>query len=381
MSPTESTGSTGGWQVFDVPRAYHDSFPAAQRPKLRPTWDVFGWSFIALTVVGLGLSAMMPLGYVVFPGPGVVAVATGYALVFTAVTWFLLSRLLIYRGTPWLLAGAAVLWGCTGAIALGAFTVSERLIDLAYDWDIGELAMSLGGAYPEEIAKALGVWLLLHVGRAWWNRPWHGLVAGVLVGIGFEAFENAGYAALFSVYHPTSDIAGVTDMWLLRLVGGPLLHALCTGLVGYGIGVAVYSAGMSRGRRLAWVLAGGAAGFTVHAGWNLLTNSLSTQIATMAVSWLLGVVLLTTAVVISTREARPLVAAGLYPSVSVYRRIPPAAPDVAPGPPPDFPPGYPRGYPGGYPPAFPPPQGSVPHPPGGWRPPPPQQYPPGYRSR
>ncbi|MEJ6550096.1 PrsW family intramembrane metalloprotease [Corynebacterium sp. USCH3] len=314
--------------MLDVPRAFHDAHPRAQRPALRPTWDVFGWSLLILTLVGLAASAIFPAVLVFFPGPGPVALAMGYALVFIAVTWFLLSRLLIYRGTPWLLAGAAVLWGMTGAFLLGAFTVSERLIDLSYSWNLDEFALSLGGAYPEELAKGLGVWLLLHVGRAWWNRPWHGLVAGMLVGIGFEAFENIGYAVMFSIYDPHSDLAGVSGMWLFRLVAGPLLHGICTGLVGFGIGMAVYSAGLTWQRRLAWVLGAGTAGFLVHAGWNLQLDSVVASVVNLVFFWTVGAVLLVTSIVISTKEARTLAAAGLYPAVSIYQRIPVAPPQA-----------------------------------------------------
>jgi RsiW-degrading membrane proteinase PrsW (M82 family) len=337
------------WRVLDVPRSHHDSFPPNQRPRLRPTWDIFGWSFLLITVASLSVTALTPAVLMFFPGPGPVVLASLYALAFIAVTWFLLSRTLIYRGTPWLLAGAAVLWGMTGSLAIGAFTVSERLIELSYSWDVDELALSLGGAYPEELAKALGVWLLLHTGRAWWNRPWHGLVAGMLVGIGFEAFENVGYAVMFSVYHPTSDLAGVSEMWLFRLVSGPLLHAVCTGLVGFGIGMAVYAAGLTWRRRLAWVLASGMAGFMVHAGWNLQLDSTAATVAHLVGSWGLGAALLVTAIVISTKEARALAAAGRYPAVSIYQRIPAPRPAAAfpqvqhmpPGVPPHGTPGYP----------------------------------------
>ncbi|MGO1948341.1 MAG: PrsW family intramembrane metalloprotease [Mycobacteriaceae bacterium] len=319
MPPSESRD---GWRVVDVPRAFHLSFPKHLRPALRPTWDVFGWSFAALTVLGQLVAAVVSAGFGIFPGAGPLGVAVGYMVVFLAVTWFLLSRLLIYRGTPWLLAAAAILWGMTGAFLIGAFTVSAHLIEVSYSWDVPEIALSLGGAYPEELAKGLGVWLLLHLGRAWWNRPWHGLVAGVLIGIGFEAFENMGYALSLAPLHASSDLAGTSEMWLLRIVAGPLLHAVCTGLVGYGIGMAVFGGGLTRLRRLAWVLSGGLAGFFVHFGWNLQMSTVPSQLVTMGISWACGTALLVTAIVLSTREARGLAAAGLYPAVTVYQRIP-----------------------------------------------------------
>lgn len=322
MQPEQQRPAPSDWQVTEVPRAYHDSFPKDQRPRLRPVWDIFTWTYILLVLGGLVLAAIIMIGYAVFPGPGVVALSLAIGAVYLAVVWFVISRLLIYRGTPKLLALTAMVWGATGGVLIGVSPTSGHLMELAYDWGVPEISMSLGGAYTEELAKGLGAWLVLQIGRAWWNRPWHGLVAGMLVGLGFETFENVMYASLFAISHPSSDIQGLLDMWLLRTVSGPLLHVLFSGLVGYGIGVAIFGRGLTRTHRLGWIVACGFAGFFFHACWNIILDSTAAQLTIYVVTWCAAAALLVAAIIRCTREARPAAEAGVYPVVSIYRKVP-----------------------------------------------------------
>jgi RsiW-degrading membrane proteinase PrsW (M82 family) len=357
---TMTTPPTGNgapdWEIVSVPRAWHDSHPPTARPRLKFFWDVFTVSLLVVTVLCALVIGFTLLGGMLFPGPGPTMLALGLGVVFAAVVWFIVSRTLLYRGTPVLLALAAILWGVTGGVVLGGFTSSEHLSELAVGWGMPQIAWSLAGAWPEETAKALGVVLLLFAGRTWWNRPWHGLVAGVLVGVGFEAFENALYAISLAPTHAVSDVQGVLEMWLIRLVAGPLLHALCTGLVGYAIGVALLRADLTGMQRAGWVLGGWGAGFAVHALWNLMPDwekdSTAAALVRMALVWVGGMAVLACIWVHSHREARAAADAGMYPVVTVYRKRPVAVAGV-----PGMPglPGLP-GYPGatvmpGYPPA------------------------------
>ncbi|CAM5317205.1 PrsW family intramembrane metalloprotease [Corynebacterium variabile] len=352
------------WEIVSVPRAWHDAHPPTARPRLKFFWDVFTISLLVVTILCALVTGFTVLGGMLFPGPGPTVLALGLGVVFAAVVWFIVSRTLLYRGTPVLLALAAILWGVTGGVVLGGFTSSEHLSELAVGWGTPQIAWSLAGAWPEETAKALGVVLLMFAGRTWWNRPWHGLVAGVLVGVGFEAFENALYAISLAPTHAVSDVQGVLEMWLIRLVAGPLLHALCTGLVGYAIGVALLRADLTGVQRVGWVLGGWGAGFAVHALWNLIPDwekdSTAAGLIRMSLVWVGGTAVLVTIWVHSHREARAAADAGMYPVVTVYRKRPVAGVPMTglpgvPGMPgyPQYPwyPGY-RGYPG-YPPAAP----------------------------
>lgn len=350
--------SSPGWEITSVPRAWHDAWPKNARPRLKLFWDVSTVSLLVLTVLCGLVTAVILVGGVIFPGPGPTGLAAGIGVGFTAVIWFLVSRSILYRGTPWFLALAALSWGATAGVVLGGFTSSGHLSELAVGWGTPAIAWSLAGAWPEETAKALGVFLLLFAGRTWWNRPWHGLVAGVLVGVGFEALENALYAISIAPTDPESDITGVLQMWLLRILAGPLLHALCTGIVGFAIGTALLRAGLSWRQQIGWVLGGWAAGFSVHALWNLSpgweTGSAVASVLRLALVWSAGAAILVTAIVRSTREARAAAKAGLYPAVTIYRKVPPPLPPgVFPGLPPFVPPVATPGLPPGQFPGYP----------------------------
>ncbi|WP_297009303.1 PrsW family intramembrane metalloprotease, partial [uncultured Corynebacterium sp.] len=325
------------FEILTVPRTWHDAHPPTARPRLRIFWDVFAVSLLVLTVLcalGTGLTVVSGM---LFPGPGPTMLALGLGMLFAALVWFVVSRTLLYRGTPVRLALAAVLWGVTGGVVLGGFTSSEHLSELAVGWGTPQIAWSLAGAWPEETAKALGVVLLLFAGRTWWNRPWHGLIAGVLVGVGFEAFENALYAISLAPTHAVSDVRGVLEMWLIRLIAGPLLHALCTGIVGYAIGTALLRADLTTAQRASWIIGGWGAGFSVHTLWNLMPDweqdSYAASVVRMAVVWIGGMSLLAMAWFRSHREARAAADAGTYPVVTVYRKrpLPVAVPGTWPG--------------------------------------------------
>ncbi|AGP29807.1 PrsW family intramembrane metalloprotease [Corynebacterium terpenotabidum] len=340
---TVPASGTPGWEITSVPRAWHDTWPRDQRPRLGIFWDVFTVSLLFLTLGCALMTGLIVVGGAFFPGPGPTFLALGIGVVFVLVIWFLFSRSILYRGTPVHLALAAVLWGVTGGVVLGGFTSSNHISELAVGWGTPQIAWSLAGAWPEETAKGLGVVLLLFAGRTWWNRPWHGLVAGVLIGLGFEAFENALYAISLAPAHASSDMAGVVEIWLFRLVAGPLLHALCTGLVGYAIGTALLRSNLAVRQRAGWVVGGWAAGFAVHALWNLApgweADSPAASLVRLALVWTGGAAVLVIAVIRSSREARAAADAGLYPVVTIYRKItePVAVPWM---------PGYPASGPG-----------------------------------
>lgn len=324
------------WQVTSVPRAWHDAHPKALRPRLKVFWDVYSISFLVLLLGSSVVIAVSILGLVITTGIGATSLSLGLGILFAAVTWFLVSRSILYRGTPVLLGVAAIAWGSTAGVVLGGFTSSAHLSELAVGWGTPEIAWSLAGAWPEETAKALGVVLLLFAGRTWWNRPWHGLIAGMLIGIGFEAFENALYASGFATLHASSDISGVLEMWGLRIVAGPLLHALCTGLAGYAIGIALLRQGLSWQRRIGWACGGWAAGFSVHALWNLApdweVDVPQLALVRMVLVWGTGALVLLLAIIRCSREARAAADAWLYPVVTTYHKPASAhVPLVVPG--------------------------------------------------
>jgi len=101
----------------------------------------------------------------------------------------------------------------------------------------------------EELLKPVG--LVLAGQRV--AAPMTAFVAGMLAGVGFGMTESLG------------NIAGATDMWAfaaLTRIGTLIMHAFCSGLVGWGWGQARYR------RRLARLALAYAGAVGIHGLWN-----------------------------------------------------------------------------------------------------------------
>lgn len=199
-------------------------------------------------------------------------VAAGMGLLFVVVygtLWLLLLRV----NAAWPRAGlwwviSCLLWGA-GVSFLVVVISGIPLMALMDNLGWTFVSASFGGAYPEEIIKAVGVAVILLSFRRL-NRPWHGFLTGALIGLGFEVFENLLYGTFGAMMHPNSDLAGVLQIWGLRIVAGPGLHVIFTAFAGWGIGLAIFAAGRSLrwrwGTAIGWTLLA----FALHFVWNLL---------------------------------------------------------------------------------------------------------------
>ncbi|KQB84581.1 PrsW family intramembrane metalloprotease [Corynebacterium oculi] len=211
--------------------------------------------------------------------PAALGIGVGVGLCYVLLILGLLRLSPMWPKGAYLWVLPALIWGSGvsfGVVMLMGLPLSE--IPGKLGWELVEA--SLGGAYPEECAKALGVVMILLSFRKL-NRPWHGLIVGAVVGLGFETIENLLYGANGAILDPNSDASGALSLWMLRLVAGPFLHIIFTGIAGWGIGVALYTAEASWtwrvGRALGWFLVA----FTLHFSWNLLWNSEIAQVFNM----------------------------------------------------------------------------------------------------
>jgi RsiW-degrading membrane proteinase PrsW (M82 family) len=182
--------------------------------------------------------------------------STALAIIPLAVLWFLDRR---ERESP-LLFAAAFLWG--GCIATGlAVPFNTAFFQLADLWVrkhpmisqiLGPdaaviLAAPISAPIIEEIAKALGVLLILWLLRAEFDNMRDGIVYGALVGLGFNWFEAALYVAQgYAEYGVAPYGAQLGARYALFGFGG---HALFTGLFGASLGLAL----QTRRRWLRWL--------------------------------------------------------------------------------------------------------------------------------
>lgn len=216
------------------------------------------WVLAALGIPGL--VAVLWIDATISP------VGLGIGLLFAAIE--LVIGILLFRVGPlwpsagWLYVLCCLIWGSfvSTALVVPSATAWMDITD-KLGWDL--VSASFAGGYPEEIAKAFGVFLILYSFRKL-NRPWHGFVTGGLVGLGFDVNENLLYGAVGAQMDANTDGEGALMMWGLRMLAGPGLHIVMTALAGWGIGLALFRKNSLRA--LWWVVFA----FALHFAWNML---------------------------------------------------------------------------------------------------------------
>lgn len=240
---------------------------------------LFRVTLVVCTVIGIPvLVYFTATNFLISPIGGLLGLIFAAVYVALVIWLFTLSPMWPDRaGAGWRWVAACLVWGAGVSFLLvmaGGLPVMDLVSKLG--WDLFEA--SFGGAYPEEIAKALGVGVILFTFRGL-NRPWHGLMTGALVGLGFEAIENAMYGAMFAVMDPNSDVAGTLSTWALRVFAGPGLHIVFSALAGWGLGLAVFSAGRTPAWRFRVAAVWLFIAFLLHFGWNIMWPQVWMQIA------------------------------------------------------------------------------------------------------
>lgn len=227
-----------------------------------------------LLLSSLGIPAYLYLSGVNFlVSPVGATLGLVFSVPYVALVLWLLSLSPMWperAGAGWLWVATSLLWG-GGVGFLLVMAGALPLLEITDRLGLPLIAASLGGAYPEEIAKVLGVGVILFSFRAL-NRPWHGLMTGAVIGLGFEVAENAMYGTFGALLDPNTDLAGTLQVWAVRLFLGPGLHIIFSGLAGWGLGLALFTAGRSRSWRLRtaglWLLTA----FGLHFAWNLMPS-------------------------------------------------------------------------------------------------------------
>ncbi|MFS0714395.1 PrsW family intramembrane metalloprotease [Microbacterium sp. 2P01SA-2] len=161
-------------------------------------------------------------------------------------------------------------------LALGWGAIASVVIALAVDLLVtivagparDPFAQALGSVVQapivEEIAKGLGILLILRLGRRYFDGPVDGVVYGAMIGAGFAFTENILYFADSLI---AGGLAQVSVTFVLRGILSPFAHVMFTAATGFAVGLAV-----RRGARGAAVFGPWATGLAVaillHALWN-----------------------------------------------------------------------------------------------------------------
>lgn len=233
---------------------------------------------------------------IVAPGAGLISLVfcCGWMALFT---WLIATSRLWPVGLEKKWVAAALAWGGGTSLLLvmagsSGYMEATRLAG-------SELTMaSFAGALPEEVAKGLGAFFIIYLCPRV-TRPYHALAIGLLVGLGFESVENFGYGTVGALYHPSSDILGMLEMWGMRTVAGPGLHMVFTGILAYGLGLWLFTSHTWRVAVASWGLS-----TLFHFWWNLQPSSEPVQIASIIACAVVMYAVFIAVVVHAVRAAR-----------------------------------------------------------------------------
>ena len=225
-------------------------------------------TIISMVIGGLVAAFMFATSLFLSPGLGVLSVVL--SAVYFALFIYLLSRLPFWphkrtgESRTWLYAG--LLWG-GGVSVIFTLPIAIPVMEIFAYTESHYSVYSWGGAYPEEIIKALGI-VVICLAFTQLSRPWHGFIVGGIVGLGFETIENVLYGSTGAQMHQDSDWAGFWETWGLRVLAGPGLHIVCTAIAGWGIGWALFAHNKTRLWRLGTALLWWFVAFLIHFAWN-----------------------------------------------------------------------------------------------------------------
>ncbi|WP_418275678.1 PrsW family intramembrane metalloprotease [Isoptericola jiangsuensis] len=189
-------------------------------------------------------------------------------------------------------------WGA-GVSVLVALLVNTAGTELLWTPLLGAEAgmlatVTVGAPVVEELAKGAVLVGLLWFRRQELNGPTDGIIYGSMVALGFATVENISYYA----FAPPGALAAT---FVLRGVVSPLLHPLCTSLIGIGVATAALR---PRGRRVAPVVAGFAGAVGLHAVWNAAA---SFGLGGLAWGYVVGLAVLVGLAVVLHRDRRRIV--------------------------------------------------------------------------
>src|SRR4051794_18024195 len=220
--------------------------------KTHPWRHVLAWGLLlwAAATVTLALTEdLILLPSVVLIGSFLVPVAT--------IFWFL-----EHRGTTELDEGrlftAFFVAGVLGVIcsaAMGIWLAPPPLLP------------NLLGGVIEEGAKGIGIYVMARGLRRFDVRD--GILLGTVIGLGFGAFESAGYTLSYGLHNGEISLHRMISEELLREVIAPFCHGIWSGL----LGAAIFSA-LGRGKRFSWgILLTYLAVVLLHAFWDSASNA------------------------------------------------------------------------------------------------------------
>lgn len=194
------------------------------------------------------------------------------------VTAYTVAVLLVVRSIdqlarrPWWLVVLAFGWGATVSVAVGAgssWFLDDILAKTVSPWFAALWGAALVAPTAEELAKGAGVLLLFLAARPHLRTVFAGAVYGAIIGVGFAAVEDLGYALIAADDPLPDDVSAAASMVVLRaLVPGVAGHALFTATFGAGVTYLLLRSDRSMARRVGVLVAAIGLSWLTHAAVN-----------------------------------------------------------------------------------------------------------------
>jgi protease PrsW len=218
----------------------------------------------ALTLVGAAFLGWIAPWSALASAP----LVAGYA----ALSLLLIRQLDRLGRRPWWLVALALLWGATVSVLVGAGAGAsmDNLLGRLFSPEFASVWGAAMVAPPaEELAKVAGVVFLLLAARPYLRSVFAGAVYGAIVGVGFAAVEDFGYA-LLAADDTLPDAVGeaLRTLALRFTVPGVVGHPLFTAVAGAGVAYFVVRTDRTRARRVAVLVGASALAWLTHAAVN-----------------------------------------------------------------------------------------------------------------
>ncbi|MFC9832923.1 PrsW family intramembrane metalloprotease [Rhodococcus sp. NPDC127530] len=198
------------------------------------------WVYLMLVVTGLFSFASMLAGQYAAYRQAIVVALVLFA-VYGAIFWWFTHHIDRYARQPAALVVVAFLWGglaATWTMAAHANDAVRALYAKAFgqawalDWGAG-----LAAPFDEEIAKGVGLLLLISLAPRLVRTAFDGFILGAFIGLGFQIVEDVAYAlgSAGSQFGANQVESAMSTVWM-RMATGVSAHILysavfCAGLV------------------------------------------------------------------------------------------------------------------------------------------------------
>lgn len=198
------------------------------------------WVYLALVGTGMFTFTSMLAGQYAAYGRAIVVSGVLFA-VYGALLWWFTHSIDRYARQPVALVVTAFGWGAFAATWTMAAHANDAVRNLyakafgqawSLDWGAG-----LAAPFDEEIAKGLGVLLLIALAPRLVRTAFDGFILGAFIGLGFQLFEDISYAlgSAGSQFGANQVEAALTTVWLRMATGisGHILYSavFCAGLI------------------------------------------------------------------------------------------------------------------------------------------------------